>query len=353
MRAAERREAIERELHIVGRVNVAALARQLEVSPISIRRDLNELVDRGLARRVHGGAVSATEPSAPRAPIVRRPQGARSEGGIIGLVVPSSRYYYAGVLEGVKAAAVEERARVALLVSGYSVEQEQEQIKRLVTRGVTGLIVTPAKLSQKDPSTFEMLRDLALPVVLMERDGGDQFAMLDCVRSDHAFGARIAFQQLADDGHRAVALVSETTVTSGWLKDGFEQMQHLFAPGLTENMSIPSAPDYDPALQRRLDEVLDRFVELGITGTLVHSDIAAAALAQRARDRDMNITVIAYDDEVASLADPPLAAVAPRKHEVGRLALRVVLDRTRTPGVEVVARHTTVPPTLIMRGLDG
>jgi DNA-binding LacI/PurR family transcriptional regulator len=61
------------------------------------------------------------------------------------------------------------------------------------------------------------------------------------------------------------------------------------------------------------------------------------------------LTVIAYDDEVAALADPPLDAVAPPKREVGRLALRLALERAHN-GTEIITpRHITVPPALVLR----
>ena len=41
----------------IGRVNVEQLAKQFEVSPQTIRKDLNELCEKGLLQRVHGGAV--------------------------------------------------------------------------------------------------------------------------------------------------------------------------------------------------------------------------------------------------------------------------------------------------------
>ncbi len=40
-----------------GRVNVEQLAKHFEVTPQTIRKDLNELCERGLLQRVHGGAV--------------------------------------------------------------------------------------------------------------------------------------------------------------------------------------------------------------------------------------------------------------------------------------------------------
>ena len=43
-----------------GRVHVEQLARQFDVTPQTIRKDLNELCERGLLQRVHGGAVVAS-----------------------------------------------------------------------------------------------------------------------------------------------------------------------------------------------------------------------------------------------------------------------------------------------------
>ena len=57
MYADERREAIAAQARTDGRVEVAALAEDLRVTPETIRRDLTELERRGILRRVHGGAM--------------------------------------------------------------------------------------------------------------------------------------------------------------------------------------------------------------------------------------------------------------------------------------------------------
>lgn len=354
MSADARQAAIERELEISGAVEVQSLAKSLAVSPITIRRDLTELERRGVARRVYGGAVAVTAPEHVRPAVTRKTVAARADVGMTGLVVPSSRYYYMGFLEGVKEAAAAARVRVALGVSTYSAEQERFQIRRLLERGVTGLLVTPSDIPDRDPETYEMLREVDVPVVLMERGGGDEFSMFDSVRSDHAFGARLAFQRLAENGHRAVALVAaEETATAGWLKAGFREKLTLFDEARSEILTIPSAPEYAPELLTRSDEILDWFAERGVTGALVHSDVAASVLAQRARERGIEVPdqleIIAYDDEVAALADPPLSAIAPSKREVGRLALELVLERSGQDPDEVIPRWLKVPPRLVIR----
>lgn len=57
MYAPERHRAILDTARTVGRVEVKSLARQLDVTPETIRRDLTSLERRGLVLRAHGGAI--------------------------------------------------------------------------------------------------------------------------------------------------------------------------------------------------------------------------------------------------------------------------------------------------------
>jgi DeoR family transcriptional regulator, fructose operon transcriptional repressor len=58
VQGAERLEVLRRRLEADGRVVVADVADELDVSDMTIRRDLDALVDQGVARRVRGGAVA-------------------------------------------------------------------------------------------------------------------------------------------------------------------------------------------------------------------------------------------------------------------------------------------------------
>lgn len=64
--ATERHEFIVAQARHAGRVDVAQLSEQLDVTPETVRRDLTSLERRGLVRRVHGGAL-------PVAPAEREP----------------------------------------------------------------------------------------------------------------------------------------------------------------------------------------------------------------------------------------------------------------------------------------
>src|SRR3984885_7337697 len=58
MDAAERMDRLVETLRRAGRVDVAAAAAEFGAAEMTIRRDLDVLVDRGVARRVRGGAVN-------------------------------------------------------------------------------------------------------------------------------------------------------------------------------------------------------------------------------------------------------------------------------------------------------
>lgn len=57
MYAPERHQQILETARARGRVEVAGLARELSVTPETVRRDLTALERRGVLRRVHGGAI--------------------------------------------------------------------------------------------------------------------------------------------------------------------------------------------------------------------------------------------------------------------------------------------------------
>lgn len=59
MLAMQRQEIILADVCARGAVRVTDLVAALDVSDMTIRRDINELAQRGLVRRVHGGAVDA------------------------------------------------------------------------------------------------------------------------------------------------------------------------------------------------------------------------------------------------------------------------------------------------------
>lgn len=55
--AIDRQKAIQDHLESEGKAVISSLAKELDVSEMTIRRDLRQMEEQGLLRRVHGGAV--------------------------------------------------------------------------------------------------------------------------------------------------------------------------------------------------------------------------------------------------------------------------------------------------------
>ncbi|QZN84959.1 DeoR/GlpR family DNA-binding transcription regulator [Cellulomonas sp. C5510] len=65
MLASQRQDRIVAEVRAHGAVRVADLVESLDVSEMTVRRDITELDRAGLVRRVHGGAVAPDSPGRP------------------------------------------------------------------------------------------------------------------------------------------------------------------------------------------------------------------------------------------------------------------------------------------------
>jgi DeoR/GlpR family transcriptional regulator of sugar metabolism len=82
MLTEERRDLILNRLERDGKIVAADLSAELDVSPDTVRRDLRELAEAGLLRRVHGGALPAAVGARPYA--VRREQAPEAKEAIAG-----------------------------------------------------------------------------------------------------------------------------------------------------------------------------------------------------------------------------------------------------------------------------
>lgn len=355
MIAAARHDAVLRELELRGSVQISRLAAQLRVAPMTLRRDLAQLEERGLLVRVHGGAISlavasqqdASHDSTPR----RRPM------ATIGMITPSASYYFPGVIRGASDAARELNCRLVLGVTNYSEREEVRQAERLINGGgVDAIMITPAiRLAEGSPLNDLLVR-AAMPIVVVERavderEGG----RLDSVRSDHAYGATIAVQHLAELGHRRIALAVRESPTTPGLIDGYERtMDRLgFADGRL-HWRLPSPESGDDATTDVLERFLDACTASGITGALVLGDVDAIALIDLAQHRGIHIpddfAVVAYDDEVAGYASVPLTAVSPAKRELGDAAMRLCIERLRHgPDESRAVTRLAILPKLIER----
>lgn len=362
----QRRESVLAELRARGTLRVTDVARALGVSTVTMRRDIAQMAEQGEIERVHGGI------RLPRNGAVAQP-GAEATGtptatGVaadleevdrspVGMVVPSLDYYWPQIIRGARDAATAAGLRIVLRGSSYDdVEDLRRQTSWLLdTVGIQGLLIAPPTSGEGAAELIDWLAGLDIPVTFVERSAsvGPFHEHLESVTTDHELGAGLAVRHLAAEGHRRIGLLaSSTSPTTQAIRRGWRATVEELGLEL-DGTPDASTPDYrDPGWNARLDGFLDACLTSGTRALLVHSDREAVSLVCRCQERGIRVpedlAVVAYDDEVAGLADPAVSAIRPAKPALGQTAVELLAKRMRGEPDRPVHR-IQISPRLVIR----
>ncbi|MFF8726800.1 substrate-binding domain-containing protein [Streptomyces sp. NPDC015171] len=354
----------ERVLELVrerGSLRVAELAAELGVSAVTLRRDVETLAAQGRVRRLHGAVVwpgdhtRATVPGA-----AGHERTGTAEGAVIGMIVPSTVSIFADIVRGAREAVAAHGGRLVLGVSGYVDTEDSVQAEHLIAGGAQGLLAAPSWFGGVPADGQEKwLVECGVPSVLVERSAppGNPAAELDRVRTDRAHGAAAAVGHFAALGHRRITAVLQEGPHAARISAGFEAA--VGARGIDVDRGAPSVREHGD-YEASVDYLVEAVRERGVTAALVHSDEDAIVLVPRLQARGVRVpddlALIAYDDQVAGLADVPLTAVAPPTHAVGELAARLLLRRLAEQSGDrpaVPRQHLDLLPELRIRSSCG
>jgi len=350
-----------RRMHILsslardGVVRVSQLTDELGVAPVTLRRDLAEMEELGLLVRVHGGAVTPREDSAAPSAASDGVAAPAAVTGEIAVLVPSMGFYWPGVVRGMEAEAQRRGYRLRVRAASYELTDERPVLERLLAADdVRGVIVAPNPDTPFAQDVIDWLGERDIPSVLVEREA---LSMPDRVpvesaTSDHALGAVLAARHLAELGHQRVGLIlSRDSPTGRKVAKGWETACAELALTPLQHFEELFPPRTSPEFSVAVDAVLDTILSTGVTGLLVHSDPEAMALIDLALARGLSVpddlSVIAYDDEVASMFTPPLTAVRPPREEVGAAAVDLLVRRLE--GQDRAVHRVSLSPTLNVR----
>ncbi|KUN09645.1 LacI family transcriptional regulator [Streptomyces yokosukanensis] len=352
----------ERVLELVrerGSLRVAELAAELGVSAVTLRRDVEALAAQGRVQRLHGAVVWPGE----RVPAPAAGAGPRQEsleGTVIGMIVPTTVNLFADIVRGAREAVGARGGRLVLGLSGYVDTEDCVQAEHLIAGGAQGLLVAPSWfVGVPRDGQEKWLMECGVPTVLVERSAppGNPAADLDRVRTDRAHGAALAVGHLAALGHRRITAVLQEGPHAVQIDAGFRAA--VRARGIEVDDSAPNVRehgDYDACVDYLVRAVRER----GVTAALVHSDEDAIVLVPRLQAHGVRVpgdlALIAYEDQVAGLADVPLTAVAPPTRAVGELAASLLLRRLAEKGTGErpgPRQHVDLLPELHIRSSCG
>ncbi|MEE1749906.1 substrate-binding domain-containing protein [Streptomyces sp. JV184] len=371
-----RRQRILSVVESRGAVKVSVLAAELDVSVVTVRRDVEELSRAGRLRRGHGVARPVREPvRTVRMPAVRGEERA-GDAGAVALVVPERHSYLYETLHGARSVLEESGIRIALHIAPPSAGAERPLVERALADGARGLLIAPrwpgARSEERDHG---WLADVGVPTVLMERRPrpGSALHALDSVCTDHWYGIHLAVEHLVSLGHRRIVLAArDDSPTARSIRAAFAEIaaarpevedwtvvlsspEAVPGPGPDSPVAAAAVPPSSPADGRAALDLAALLRERGATGAVLHGDVDALMLVQRLAESGVQVprdcSVVAYDDGVAALGSPPLTAVAPPKAEIGRAAAELLLHRlSGAVGADGPVRRTELLPTLEVRG---
>ncbi|MET9778122.1 substrate-binding domain-containing protein [Streptomyces sp. NPDC006367] len=347
-----RRQRILAAVRARGTARVRDLADELQVSVVTVRRDVEELTREGRLRRGHG-VVRSTLP----APEV--PAGTLADGDRVAVVVPERHSYLTETLHGARTVLEEAGVRLALHIAPQAAGAERPLAERALEDGARGLLLAPRWSSlAAEEADHGWLAALEVPTVLMERRPrrGSAPHVLDSVCSDHWYGAHLAVEHLVGLGHRRIVFATrDDSPTARTLRAAFAGIAaaHPLVERWAWALSTPESGPEGPYTEDETAELPVLLRRTGATAAVLHGDVDALMIVQRLADEGVRVpedcSVVAYDDVVAGLAAPPLTAVAPPRAEVGRVAAELLLERLREPGGRA-ARRVELLPRLMVRG---
>ena len=320
-----------------------SLAREHCVGLNTVRRALGLLVEEGLVERRRGsGSI-----------VVAIPGAARSDQPMVGLMVPSTRWYYPDLIAGVEQVVGQAGGHVLLRSTEQQPAHELALLDDLVARQPTALILVPTIFGGLDPRKYlRRLESLGLPLVLAERvPAGGHGRDLSWVATDTRRGGEAAVRHLTSLGRRRIGLLSSRdTATSEELYAGFSAA--VAESGARVDRAVLRQPEFS---DEELVAYAERVRRLRLDGLVCLDDMTANRLLgplsrQGIRVPD-DLAVIAYENSVTTRNGSELSTIEPPRFEVGRLAAQVVLRALEVPDPAVV--QVSVAPRLVVRSSTG
>lgn len=262
----------------------------------------------------------------------------------LALLVPDiTNPFFFGVIRGAERQAAASGFTLVLSDSQEDPERERDNIRRLAG-AVDGFILASARLSQ------HRLQDLAEGhrIALVNR----QVPGVPSVVVDAEEGTRYAVDHLASLGHREVTYLAGPR--SSW--SDARRWRAVQSSGTALGLSTRRIGPFPPA-QEAGAAAADAALAQRAGAIVAFNDLLAIGVLLRLAERGIrvpdDVSVVGFDDIFgAEFCSPTLTTLAAPLEEVGRTAVRLLLEAPRQGQAE--RRRTIVLPThLVVRGSTG
>jgi len=256
--------------------------------------------------------------------------------GILGLVMPDlTNPLFPRIAQTLSLAAEQRGMGILIGDSRGSADEQSESLRRLVDRGVDGLLVVPQKGTSLDP--------LPVPVVIINTASDPR----NSVSADHTGGGALVARHISELGHKNIVILGGDPV-SEVQRDRIAGMENALPTNVITEVVWGD---------RGVAGVPGRIAK-GAKAVLTTSDLLALqVLTELTRSnytvpRDVSLT--GFDDmSLASIMHPALTTVAQDVEQLAERAINILTSMIRkepapeigkTVSMRLVIRASTSPP---------
>ena len=250
--------------------------------------------------------------------------------GILGLVMPDlTNPLFPRIAQTLSIAADKRRLGILIADSRGSACEQSEALRRLIERGVDGLLVVPQKGTTPEP--------MPVPVTVINT-GSDP---TNAVSADHAGGGALIARHILDLGHRKVVILGGDRV-SEVQQDRIAGMEQI----LKNNVVAQVLWGEEGTKQAILE------IQSGTTAIMTTSDLIALRVRSELMGAGVSVpdqvSLTGFDDMTfAPIMHPALTTVAQNVDEIARRAIDIITAKIRGDVPEQEGK--TVPMRLVVR----
>lgn len=235
--------------------------------------------------------------------------------------------FFAEILRSIEAELGTNRQTFLLCNHGDDIALQEDFISTLMQFGADGVIMSPSVGTSTED--IKRIEDNGLKVTLVARTVDE--ALVPAFLGNDEAGFHLVTKYLIDQGHRDIALVGGTRLTSTG-----RARRSGFAKAFSDaGIELPKRTDIETPYDRKAGfDAVEQILAQGEAPTAIAccSDTVALGVMHGLRAKGLepgkDIAVTGYDDiEEASFSAPPLTTVADGHDEIGRLAARALFEK--------------------------
>lgn len=252
-----------------------------------------------------------------------------SRSRLVGAIVPTLRHsIYAAMLEGLQKTLSNEGFALIHNISNYDLEDEYQQARTLVERGVEAVVLVGTRHKKK---TFDLLNSHNVTSVIT-------YALADGFKTtsvgfDNKRASALAANRLYELGHRKFAMLSGITQNNDRATsrlDGF--IEALAKKGIPRSdILVREAKYFIEDGIRATDDLLSSNTDF--TAIFAGSDILAVGALHACKAKGVRVpedmSIIGFDNlEIAAFSDPPLSTLNVPAYTMGEESANHIMRNT-------------------------